>query len=88
MNDRKNLSYAIKLNTEITPITGKIKHLDMIQEAKIDLLVFASGNKRHDIYLADIQKLDLEGEIQKIVEIIQNKRRNLIIEKENKFKEL
>ena len=88
MNDRRNLKYAFELNNEMTSIEGQIKHLDEINKAKIDLLTFTSCNREHSIYWPDIQKLGLETEIQKIVEIIQNKRRNLLTEKENEFKKL
>ena len=88
MNYRNNLQYAIRLTEEITLIENEKKHLDSIQKAKIDRLTFGSSEENHTLYWDDIQKLGLVVEIQKIVEIIQNKRRNLLIDKENKFKEL
>lgn len=88
MNDRKNLKYAIELDREMASMEDEIRHLNEINKAKIDLLTFTSCNREHPIYWPDIQKFGLETEIQKIVEIIQNKRRNLLTEKENEFKKL
>ena len=88
MNDRKNLRQAIKLNDEMTKIENEKKHLDEIHKAKIDILHFGSNGKQHTIFWNDIEELELEVEIQRIVEFIQNNREKLLAEKENKFKEL
>lgn len=88
MNDRNNLPYAIQLDKEMSSLEEEKKHLDQIAEEKIDFLVFGSGNRKHTVYWDDIKNLELVIDIQKMVEIIQNKRRNLLIDKAKKFKEL
>ena len=88
MNDRKNLQYAFELDREMTSIEDNIKQLDEIHESKIDILHFGSNGKQHTIFFTDIEQLELTTEINKMVEIIQNKRRNLLTEKENEFKKL
>lgn len=88
MNDRKNLRQAIKLNDEMIKIENEKQHLDEIHKAKIDIVHFGSNGIQHTIFWKDIEELELESDINKIVEIIQNKRRNLLTIKENRFKEL